>query len=109
MSGCRLGFGTNAGFGATITVCGIHQFAVVNVREPGVVVVIAVTSCASGSMLTVTVTSSCQLVLSNVSVRAVAFQRDPAEDASRTRRGSALPSVTFTVWPAATGAPSLTV
>src|SRR2546429_8660431 len=54
MSGCRLGFGTNAGFGATVTVCGIHQFAVVNVREPGVVVVIAVTSCPSGSMVTVT-------------------------------------------------------
>ena len=54
MSGCRLGFGTNAGFGATVTVCGIHQFALVKVREPGVVVVIGVTSCPSGSMVTVT-------------------------------------------------------
>ena len=59
--------------------------------------------------LTVTVTSSCQFVLSNVSVPAVAFQREPTEDASSTRRESAVPSVTVTVWPAATGAPSLTV
>ena len=56
-SGCAFGSGMKAGFGFTVTVCGSHQFDVVNVtgvNPPGTVIVIGTTICPSGFMNTVT-------------------------------------------------------